>query len=372
MQRAASAAAAAAANGTPAAAPAAQAANGQQQPAAAANAAAAPQLQPPIPPFDHNLFAQMIHNARFGLPPPPPPMAAAAAAAAAAAPPQPAPARPATEPSAAGANTTAATATTATATAAATTTAAANGLPPFVAPAAAGATTFPPFPPMPMPVPPPFGFAPPPYTVPLPMPPPNFSGMTDEELSAMEGTERANVEARVKVLRNIQVLLDAAVMEMQQYSSVVSSLTPSPNTVNRPPAAEFQQKDTNKTEDVKTKTADDAAVPKDLGRFNSDAASAAAKPAPTKETGAIPKTAAAKTADKTAVKTEVKGEEAEEIIRKMDAATAAKPAATAATAITAASGDGSKTEMDEIRRRRLEKLMGVGINTQSKRERRER
>lgn len=40
----------------------------------------------------------------------------------------------------------------------------------------------------------------------------------------MEGHERANVEARIKCLRNIQVLLDAAVMEMQQYSSVVSQL----------------------------------------------------------------------------------------------------------------------------------------------------
>lgn len=40
----------------------------------------------------------------------------------------------------------------------------------------------------------------------------------------MEGNERANVEARIKCLRNIQVLLDAAVMEMQQYSSVVSQL----------------------------------------------------------------------------------------------------------------------------------------------------
>ena len=40
----------------------------------------------------------------------------------------------------------------------------------------------------------------------------------------MEGHERANVEARIKCLRNIQVLLDAAVMEMQQYSSVVGQL----------------------------------------------------------------------------------------------------------------------------------------------------
>ena len=38
----------------------------------------------------------------------------------------------------------------------------------------------------------------------------------------MEGNERANVEARVKCLRNIQVLLDAAVLEMQQYSGLVA------------------------------------------------------------------------------------------------------------------------------------------------------
>merc|ERR1719436_957187 len=56
------------------------------------------------------------------------------------------------------------------------------------------------------------------------MPPQNFSGLTEEELKAIEGNERANVEARIKCLRNIQVLLDAAVMEMQQYSSVVSQL----------------------------------------------------------------------------------------------------------------------------------------------------
>merc|ERR1719369_1407835 len=68
------------------------------------------------------------------------------------------------------------------------------------------------------------------YGAPPPMPPPNFSGMTDQELRDLEGNERANVEARVKCLRNIQVLLDAAVLEMQQYSSVVARL----NTTSAP------------------------------------------------------------------------------------------------------------------------------------------
>eukprot|EP00090_Calanus_glacialis_P028667 TRINITY_DN46002_c0_g1_i1.p1 TRINITY_DN46002_c0_g1~~TRINITY_DN46002_c0_g1_i1.p1 ORF type:complete len:696 (-),score=248.20 TRINITY_DN46002_c0_g1_i1:163-2250(-) len=67
---------------------------------------------------------------------------------------------------------------------------------------------------------PPFPFLP--FTVPPPQPPPNFSGMSDTELQEMEGRERTSVEARIRCLRNIQVLLDAAVMEMQQYSAVVA------------------------------------------------------------------------------------------------------------------------------------------------------
>ena len=60
--------------------------------------------------------------------------------------------------------------------------------------------------------------------MPPPMPPPDYSGMTDEEVQAMEGAERAAVEARVQCLRNIQVLLDAAMVQIQQYSNVVASL----------------------------------------------------------------------------------------------------------------------------------------------------
>ncbi|MPC14868.1 E3 ubiquitin-protein ligase synoviolin A [Portunus trituberculatus] len=49
--------------------------------------------------------------------------------------------------------------------------------------------------------------------IPPPRPPPNFSAMTDEEVRRMEGSERQHVEARVRVLRNIQTLLDAAVVQ---------------------------------------------------------------------------------------------------------------------------------------------------------------
>ena len=57
-----------------------------------------------------------------------------------------------------------------------------------------------------------------------PMPPPNFSGLSDEELRAMEGMERQHVQARIECLKNIQSLLDAAVIQMQQYSTLISGL----------------------------------------------------------------------------------------------------------------------------------------------------
>merc|ERR1719222_1426480 len=98
--------------------------------------------------------------------------------------------------------------------AAAATPASAAGAP---AAAAAGAAARPPFPF------PPFPFLP--FTTPPPMPPPNFEGLSAAELAAMEGHERTAVEARIRCLRNIQVLLDAAVMEMQQYSAVVARNT---------------------------------------------------------------------------------------------------------------------------------------------------
>ena len=50
--------------------------------------------------------------------------------------------------------------------------------------------------------------------VPIPTPPPNFAGMTMDELRRLEGRERDNVEARIQALRNIQTLLDAAVVQV--------------------------------------------------------------------------------------------------------------------------------------------------------------
>lgn len=38
--------------------------------------------------------------------------------------------------------------------------------------------------------------------------------MTEDEVRQLEGNERQHVEARIKVLRNIQTLLDAAVVQV--------------------------------------------------------------------------------------------------------------------------------------------------------------
>jgi len=63
------------------------------------------------------------------------------------------------------------------------------------------------------------------FQPPFPFPqPPTFAGLTDAEISEMEGRERRNIEARIQVLRNISVLLDAAVLQLQQYMSAAPQI----------------------------------------------------------------------------------------------------------------------------------------------------
>ncbi|XP_034834304.1 E3 ubiquitin-protein ligase synoviolin [Maniola hyperantus] len=85
-------------------------------------------------------------------------------------------------------------------------------------------------PPPAAPVPPPFPNMPPPPMMGWGMPPPppprpaSLASLTVEELQRMEGTERRNIEARLQLLREIQAMLDASVLLMQQYSNVVANL----------------------------------------------------------------------------------------------------------------------------------------------------
>ncbi|XP_067681228.1 E3 ubiquitin-protein ligase synoviolin-like isoform X1 [Haliotis asinina] len=67
-----------------------------------------------------------------------------------------------------------------------------------------------------MPYYPPFGF---------PQAPSNMAGLTTEELKVMEGQERENVEARIQWLRDIQALLDGAMVLINQYNQVASQMS---------------------------------------------------------------------------------------------------------------------------------------------------
>lgn len=75
---------------------------------------------------------------------------------------------------------------------------------------------------------PPFPFMAP-YAIPPPPMPPSLDTLTDEELRALEGNERRHVEERIKLLRNVQLLLDASVALMNQYSMVTARIPPVPD-----------------------------------------------------------------------------------------------------------------------------------------------
>ncbi|CAF1061058.1 unnamed protein product [Adineta steineri] len=73
---------------------------------------------------------------------------------------------------------------------------------------------------------PPFAFPPP------PLPPTNFTGMSEEAIRAMEGTELAHVQARIQCLRNVRTLLDASTIQIQQYMNIVSTQSNMENSSN--------------------------------------------------------------------------------------------------------------------------------------------
>ena len=58
----------------------------------------------------------------------------------------------------------------------------------------------------------------------MPVPPPGFAGLTPEELQAMEGHERQHLEARLQCLHNIHTLLDAAMLQINQYLTVMAAI----------------------------------------------------------------------------------------------------------------------------------------------------
>lgn len=100
---------------------------------------------------------------------------------------------------------------------------ASTSLPPGQMPPLPG---FPPF--MPSMMPPMFSYG-------FPLPPPSMSGLSDEELRVMEGVERSNIEARIQWLRDIQALLDGAMVLINQYNNVASQINSRYHGANSPP-----------------------------------------------------------------------------------------------------------------------------------------
>jgi E3 ubiquitin-protein ligase synoviolin len=91
-----------------------------------------------------------------------------------------------------------------------------------------------------------------PYAIPPPPIPSNLDTLTDEEVRALEGNERKHVEERIKLLRNIQTLLDASVSLMNQYSMITARLPPPPP----PPAPTTESPSTSATIPTTTSSGD--------------------------------------------------------------------------------------------------------------------
>lgn len=58
----------------------------------------------------------------------------------------------------------------------------------------------------------------------MPRPPANLSELSAEDLRRIEGQERENVEARIQWLRDIQALMDGAMVMISQYNTVAAQL----------------------------------------------------------------------------------------------------------------------------------------------------
>ncbi|XP_001358751.3 E3 ubiquitin-protein ligase HRD1 [Drosophila pseudoobscura] len=101
----------------------------------------------------------------------------------------------------------------------------------------------PPIPPMPMlspfMMPPHFAYFTPPPLPPPPMPQ-DLSRFSDDELRAMEGDQRKHIEQRLKLLGNINLMLDSVGIMMNQYQTLTARLQlaagPSTSTPAAPPA----------------------------------------------------------------------------------------------------------------------------------------
>ncbi|XP_062579545.1 E3 ubiquitin-protein ligase synoviolin-like [Saccostrea cucullata] len=83
-------------------------------------------------------------------------------------------------------------------------------------------------------------------------PPSNLSELSTEDLRKIEGQERENVEARIQWLRDIQALMDGAMVMINQYNTVAAQLS-TPVIITNVSATNKSQEEQSKSDVIKTK-----------------------------------------------------------------------------------------------------------------------
>lgn len=66
--------------------------------------------------------------------------------------------------------------------------------------------------------------------VPPPLPPRDLSGLSEEELRNLEGTTREAMEARIRMMRQIVMMLDSASLMASQVSAAIPPSYPTQTT----------------------------------------------------------------------------------------------------------------------------------------------
>jgi E3 ubiquitin-protein ligase synoviolin len=66
--------------------------------------------------------------------------------------------------------------------------------------------------------------------VPPPLPPRDLAGLSEEELRNLEGTTREAIEARIRMMRQIVMMLDSASLMASQVSAAIPPSYPTQTT----------------------------------------------------------------------------------------------------------------------------------------------
>jgi len=184
---------------------------------------------------------------------------------------------------------------------------------------------------------------------PMPPPPPNFGPLTTVELLEMEGRERSHVEARLRMLRSTQTLVNAAIMQLTQYQEMANRLNLE-ELINSMPRAAASAAATATVSATGTATSPTATAAGPSGSAATSSLASASTTATTSvstsvnhhastaSTSAVP---AAATAVSTAATT---------------VSTAASSSAAVNSAAAADSSSSDATDPEEVRRRRLERF----------------